>query len=170
MNNLYTKSSAIAKVTDEDIKIFSKVCEKGINDFTDKNTEFTDNFELAEELQASHNLKKARVLKDLEINQFAKVAISDRFLLAVEIVKNKVFLKCYQGDTLILEINMSKAQLESIEDKYYYDLEKFTDCVPRVKYQIFYAGSFMRKNPDSPLSSKLIDLRLLKIVDLRDVH
>ncbi len=169
MNNLYTKSSAEAKMTDEDIKIFSKVCEKGINELTDKNTEFTDGFELGEDLKFSHGLKKARVLKELEVNQFAKLAISDKFKLAVEIVKNKVFLKCYQSENLILEISMSKKQLEALEDKFYYDFELFSDEVPAVKYHLFFAGTFMRSTSEGPLKSKLTDLRLLKFVDTRDL-
>lgn len=170
MNKLFTKSSAEAKMTDEDIKLFSKVCEKGINEFTDKNTEFTEEFELADEQKIMYGLKKSRVIKELETNQFAKIAISDRFSLCTQTIKNKVFLKAYQGEVLVLEISMSKSQLTAIEDKYYYDIEIFDNKPPRTKYQLFYSGTFMRKSIDSPLSSKLVDLRLLKIVDLRDVH
>lgn len=169
MNNLYTKSSADAKITEADIEIFSKVCEKGINELTDKNTEFTDNFELSVDQKFSHGLKKARVLKELESNQFAKLAISDKFKLAVEINKNKVFLKCYQSDNLILEISMSKKQLDALEDKYCYDLELFDNQLPSVKYHLFFAGTFMRTQTDGPLKSKLVDLRLMKFVDTRDL-
>lgn len=169
MNKLYTKSSAEAKLTDEDIKIFARVCEKGINEFTNNNTEFTDDFELDEEAKFNYGLKKMRVLKDLEQNQFSKCAISDKTGLLVEEVKNKVFLKCYQSEKLVLEISMSKKQLEAIEDKYYYDIERFDDELPRSRYQLFYAGTFMRKETEGPLSSKLTDLRLLKIVNMVDV-
>lgn len=169
MNILYTKSSADAKISEADIEIFSKVCEKGINELTDKNTEFTDSFELSEEYKQSHSLKKARVLKELEINQFAKLAISDKFKLAVEINKSKVFLKCYQSDNLILEISMSKKQLEALEDKFCYDLELFDSQLPSVKYHLFFAGTFMRSQNEGPLKSKLVDLRLMKFVDTRDI-
>lgn len=169
MNKLYTKSSAEAKLSEDDIKIFSRVCEKGINEFTQKNMEFTADFELDEETRYKYGLKKIRVLKELQKNQFSKIAISDKCAIAVEIIKNKAFIKCYQSETLILEIAMSTKQLEAIEDKYYYDIERFDKCGPRQKYQIFYAGTFMRKDDQAPLSSKLNDLRLLKIVNMIDV-
>lgn len=169
MNNLYTKSSAEAKLTETDIAVFSKVCEQGINELTDKNTEFTDSFKLTGEQEFTHSLKKARVLKELEVNQFAKLAISDKFKLAVETVKNKVFLKCYQSDKLVLEISMSSKQLAALEDKYYYDLELYDGELPNIKYHIFYAGTFMRTASDGALKSKLTDLRLLKFVDTRDI-
>lgn len=169
MNRLYTKSSADAKLTEDDIVIFSKVCEKGLNETTDKNVDFTADFKLPTDLEFTHNLKKTRVLKELEVNQFAKIAISDKFKLAVETVKNKVFLKCYQTENLVLEIAMSKKQLEALEDKYYYDLEVFDGEVPNTKYHVFYAGTFMRTENDGPLKSKLVDLRLLKFVDTRDI-
>lgn len=169
MNRLYTKSSADAKLTDQDIELFSKVCEKGINEATDKNIEFTADFKVPEELEFTHNLKKFRVLKELEVNQFAKIAVSDKFKLAVETIKNRVFVKCYQTDTLVLEIAMSKKQLAALEDKYYYDLEIFDGEVPSTKYHVFYAGTFMRTDADGPLKSKLVDLRLLKFVDTRDL-
>lgn len=170
MKSLYTKSSAEAKITDEDIAVFSKVCEKGINEFTDKNTEFTAGFELTEDQGFKYGLKKSRVLKELELNQFAKLAISDKFKVAVEIKGKKVFMKCYQSDSLVLEIAMSKTQLEAIEDKFYYDIEIFDEEIPRQKYQLFFAGTFMRKTTEGPLSSKLTDLRLLKIVNMYDVR
>lgn len=169
MNRLYTKSSADAKLTKQDIEIFSKVCEKGINETTEKNVDFTADFKLPTDLEFTHNLKKVRVLKDLAVNQFAKVAISDKFKLAVEINKAKVFLKCYQSDTLVLEITMSKTQLAALEDKYYYDLELFDGQVPSTKYHLFYGGTFLRTDGDGPLKSKLADLRLLKFVDTRDI-
>lgn len=169
MNNLYTKSSADAKLTEDDIATFSKVCEKGINELTDRNTEFTEDFNLSQDLEYTYNLKKARVLKELQVNEFAKIAISDKFKLAVETIKNKVFLKCYQSEELILEISMSKKQLQALEDKYCYDLELFDGDVPQVKYHLFYAGTFMRTENNGVLKSKLVDLRLLKLVDTRDI-
>lgn len=169
MNNLFTKSSSEAKLTDEDIKIFARVCEKGINEFTQKNTQFTDTFELESEMQFQYGLKKFRSIKDLEPNQFCKAAVSDKYYVAIQLVKNKAFMKCYQSDKLVMEIAMSKAQLEAIEDKYYYDIERFTDNVPRNRYQVFYAGSYMRKQDCDYISTKLTDLRLLKIVNLLDV-
>lgn len=169
MNKLYTKSSADAKLTEADIKLFSRVCEKGINEFTGNNTEFTTDFELDEETKFSFGLKKMRVLKELETNQFCKCAVSDKCGLVVEIVKERAFVKCYQSEQLVLEIAMSTKQLQAIEDKYYYDIERFDDKLPRARYQIFYAGTFMRKQNDGPLSTKLTDLRLFKIVNMIDV-
>ncbi|WOO86939.1 hypothetical protein RZE82_07425 [Mollicutes bacterium LVI A0039] len=163
MNKLYTKSSSEAKLNEEDIKVFSRVCEKGINEFTQLNTEFTDNFTLTDDQQFQYGLKKLRVLKDLTPNQFCKVAISDKCVIDVEQVKNKIFFKCYQSQSLVLEIAMSVNQLEALEEKYNCDFVDSDGTIPTDKFQIFYAGTFMRKTADGPLSSKLTDLRLLKI-------
>ncbi len=169
MNNLFTKSSIEAKLTEEDINIYARVCEKGINEFTQKNTQFTDSFELEESMEFQYGLKKFRSIKDLEHNYFCKAAVSDKYYVAIQVIKNKAFMKCYQSDKLVMEIAMSKSQLEAIEDKYYYDIERYTDKTPRNRYQVFYAGTFMRKQGSECLSTKLTDLRLLKIVNLQDV-
>lgn len=161
-----TKSSAIAKTTDKDIKLFSKVCEKGINELTGKNTEFTKDFELSDE-QQDYNLNKLSYLKNLEPNTFVKGSISDEFGITVQIVKNKAFMKCYQENKLVLEIAMSVNQLESLEDKYCYDLQRFDDTLPNQIYHLFYAGTFFLK--EDLLSSKLVDLRLLKFVNVLDI-
>lgn len=158
MNSLYTKSSAIAKLTDEDIKIFSRVLEKAINDFTDRNTEWTDDFQLSEEQVPVYTPKKLRSLGDLTPKLFAKLAIADKCQVSFEQIKSKIFVKCYHGEKLVLEIAMSLAQMEAIEDKYDVDFDQAD-----VKYQLYFAGTFMRKHEDGPLSSKLSDLRLFKI-------
>ncbi len=169
MNELFTNNSALAKVTEEDINIFSKVCEKGLNDLTEKNTEFTDSFKLSDDMEYSHSLKKFRVINKLESKQFCKAAISDRFNLSVSIVKNKVFLKAYQGDEVVLEISMSKSQLEAIEDKFYYDIQIDEGFKPSSKYHLFYAGTFMRNQDGKLIVSKLQDLRLIKLVNYIDL-
>ena len=64
MKTLFTKSSAEAKVTEEDANIFAKVCEKEINSFTNKNTEYSDVFELFERYEVSHNMYNYKILND----------------------------------------------------------------------------------------------------------
>ncbi len=165
--DIFTKSSAIAKISDEDIKLFSKVCEKGLNDYTEKNQQYTNDFKLSEEQEDFYRLKKFRVLKKMENGYFAKQAISDRFAINVENIKNKSFIRCYQNNELVLEIAATKAQIEAIENKFYYDFDYYKGESAKKKYQLFYAGTFMYKDKNTEyLSSKLIDLRLLKIVKL----
>ncbi len=166
MNEIFTKSSVEAKLTDEDINLFAKVCEKGINDYTDKNQEYTNDFQLTEDIEDFYRLKKFRVLKKMEPNNFTKQAISDRFTISVErINKNKCFLKCQQNNQLALEIAMSEKQLQAIEDKFNYRFKLSDNVAPTEKYQLFYAGTFMYKDKENNyLSSKLANLKLFKIV------
>lgn len=165
---IITKSSAIAKINDSETKLFAKVCEKGINDLTCKNTEFTKDFELSND-QQEYGLNKFSSLESLELNNFAKGSISDEFGVTVQIVKKKAFVKCYKSDRLILEIAMSVNQLESLEDKYCYDLQRFDGTLPNQTYHMFYAGTYFLKSESGVLSTKLVDLRLLKFVNVLDI-
>ncbi len=167
MQELFTKSSPEAKINDEDIMLFAKVCEKGLNDHTKKNQEYTNDFKLAEDQEDFYRLKKFRVIKKMENNYFTKQAISDRFAINVETKKNKAFIRCYQNNELVLEIAATPAQIEAIENKFYYDFDYYKGKAATKKYQLFYAGTFMYKDKETTsLSSKLVDLRLLKIVKI----
>lgn len=167
MSEIFTKSSAVAKIDGDELKLFAKVCEKGLNDFTQKNQEYTNDFKLSNEQKEFYRLKKFRVIKKMEEKYFCKQAISDRFTISVENKKNKSFIRCYQNQELVLEIAATPMQIQAIEDKFYYDFDYYKGELPKKKYQLFYAGTFMYKNQESQvLSSKLIDLRLLKIVKL----
>ncbi len=166
MNQIFTKSSAEAKISSSEQDIFAKVCEKGINDFTEKNQEYTNDFQLSSDQEDFYRLKKFRSVRKMEFNYFTKQAICDRFVMKVEHLKQKSFIKCYQNNELVLEIAASKSQINAIEDKYYYHLKR-DDGKSNDKYQLFYAGTFMYKDKNTPyLSSKLIDLRLIKLVKL----
>lgn len=167
MKEQFTKSSVDAKITADDIELFAKVCEKGINDYTEKNQQYTNDFKLGLDNEEFYRLKKFRFIKQLENNMFTKQAISDRFNICVETKKNKSFLKCFQNHELVLEIALSPSQVEAIENKYYYTFDYDKGIEPRKKYQLFYAGTFMYKDKDTKhLSSKLVDLKLIKIVKI----
>lgn len=167
MNQLFTKSSVDAKLEDTDLQLFAKVCEKGLNDHTRKNQEYTNDFKLTAEQEDFYRLKKFRVIKKMEHNMFCKQAISDRFAINVETKKNKSFIRCYQNNELVLEIAATPTQIEAIENKFYYDFDYYKGTNATKKYQLFYAGTFMYKNKETTvLSSKLSDLRLFKIVKL----
>ncbi len=169
MKEIFTKSSVEAKMTPEKSDIFAKVCEKGINDFTEKNQEYTNDFKLPIDEEEYYRLKKFRFLKTMPTKHFASQAIADRFVIRISHGKNnKSFIKCYQSKELVLEIAASPRQIEAIEDKYHYYFKLDGKTENQDKYQLFYAGTFMEKSADATyLSSKLTDLRLFKVVKIK---
>ena len=166
MKPIFTKSSAESKLTEENSETFAKVVEKNYNNYTKTNRIHTDDFTVdfdENPIYATHNFSE---LLEMEKNYFCKASIKGKFHINASKHKNKVFLKCYTGKELVLEISMTDKQLQAVCDKYYVDLDYFmnSDVKSDRRYMFFYSGSFLYKDKShSHLSTNLTNLRLLKV-------
>lgn len=155
----FTKSSPLAKINEEDLLIFQKVVELKFNERTKLNRFFDNDFKLEKDQYQMYQPYLFDVLNKLEEKYFVKLLLTDLFNLSVLKLKKKVILKGHIDSKLVLEISMSSSQLDAICEKYHLDLDE--DINEKNSFLI-YAGTFI-KNENGVLTSKLTDLRLLKI-------
>ncbi|MGL5020474.1 MAG: hypothetical protein ACRC5R_00405 [Mycoplasmatales bacterium] len=157
MNPLFSKSSVEVVLSEKDIDIFKQVVEKRFNEHTKLNKWFENEFKLSDSEYQQYQPYVFDSINLLEPKMFVKAVLADRFVISLKILKNKAFIKCFKDDELVLEISCSKKQIEAIEDKYDINLDNINK-----EYYLIYASTFMR-NDHYILTSKLIDLRLIKI-------
>lgn len=160
---LITKNSNEAKLTKEEVNLSAKVIEKGFNDLSEKNQEFTNKFSLDNNFEYLE-LAKLGDLSELDNKHFAKGNIQLKCSISVDIFKSNAFMRLYVFGNLVMKIKMSEKQLDSIEDKFNTDMELHEDGVPKIEYTVFIGGVF-RKEEES-LQTKLEDLRLFKVIDM----
>lgn len=159
---IFTKSSVEAKMDDNDIDIFKQVVEKRFNEHTKLNKKFETIFKLNDDEYQQYQPYLFSSIAIIEQKYFTKATLTDRFKLSYVELKNKIILKAYLEDILVLEISLTKSQFDAILEKY--DIELTTQDVKDISktYYLIYAGTFM-KNEKEILTSKLTDLRLIKI-------
>lgn len=159
---IFTKSSVEAKLSDGDIDIFKQVVEKRFNEHTKLNKRFETIFSLEREEYQQYQPYLYPSLSIMEEKYFTKATLADRFKINYVELKNKAIIKCYVEDELVVEISVTLKQLDSIIEKYNLDIDQEDVVSSKKTHYLIYAGTFM-KNDKNILTSKLVDLRLIKI-------